>query len=270
MPSPPASTPTSRPRGPRSTVWKGLLAGLSLVVLLTVCGFSAYFIMEDERAGVAAVNDVLASPTVVPRDISSREVDPAPLTEAEVFPASEIAIVPGQPAYQVLKTQEIADCRAGATDDLRALLAEAGCSQLVRGTLKSPTGAYLVTGGIFNLATEENANKVYDGIKPLVDANKGRFTGLVAGKETQPIALAETHLGWDVRGHYLVYCVIARADGRKFDPGDPYARQIIYDMIVLHLKNNVLEKRAVMVVDPGASGAPDATASPGGEPSPSG
>jgi len=242
---------------------------LSLVVLLTVCGFSTWFIMQDERAGVAAVNDALATPTVVPRDISSRDVDSEPLTAAEVFAANEITIVPGQPAYQVLKTQESADCAVGATGELRTLLAEAGCSQVVRGTLKSPTGAYLVTGGIFNLATEDDANRVYDGVKPLVDGNKGRFTGLAGTeKEIQPIALAETHLGWDVRGHYLVYCVIARANGEKFEPGDPYAKQIIYDMIVLHLKNNVLDNRAVMVVDPNASATPDETGTPDGEPSP--
>ena len=39
--------------------------------------------------------------------------------------------------------------------------------------------------------------------------------------------------------------MIARANGEKFEPGDPYAKQIIYDMIVLHLKNNVLDNRAI-------------------------
>jgi hypothetical protein len=38
--------------------------------------------------------------------------------------------------------------------------------------------------------------------------------------------------------------VIARADGRKFADGDPYAAQILYDIVEMHLRDKVLEKRA--------------------------
>lgn len=226
-----------------------------MVALLAVCGLSALFIVKDERAGTSALaNGASPVPSVMPRDISSRDVDKAPLTVAEVYPTNEIVIVPGQPAYQVLKTQEMADCRPAATDDLVKQLAAAGCSQVVRATMKSPTGEYLVTGGIFNLANQAEADKVYDAIRPLIDANKGRFTGLMAGKGTEPIVLSSTHLGWQVRGHFLIYCVIARADRKQFQPGDPYANQIIYDIMTLHLRNTVLEKRATIQVGPSATG----------------
>lgn len=233
-------------------MWKAVLAGLGIFVLLTVCGLTGYFIIVDERAGTdAQANGGEPSPTVQPRDISSRAVDPAPLTVEEVFPTKEIAVVAGQPAYVVLGTQASADCRVGATDDLIKQLTTAGCNQVVRATLRSPTGEYLVTGGIFNLTDKNAADTVHAAVKPIIDVQKGRFTGLIAGRDTEPIARSSTHLGWDIRGHYLVYCVIARSDGKEFQPGDPYAKQIIYDVIVLHLRNTVLEKRATVTSSPG-------------------
>lgn len=253
-------------RGRNSRLWQGLLVTVGVVVLLAVCGLSTLFIVKDEQAGRGALaNGKSPMPSVLPRDISSREVDNAPLTAAEVFPTQEIVIVPGQPAYQVLRTQETADCRIAATGELAKQLTDAGCSQVVRATMRSPTGEYLVTGGIFNLADQAGADRVYDAIRPVIDANKGRFSGLVAGNDTKAIVLSSTHLGWQVRGHYLVYCVIARSDGKEFQPGDPYANQIIYDIMTLHLRNTVLEKRATIPVSPSGgenpAGAPTEAAS---------
>lgn len=231
-------------------------------MLLAVCGLSTLFIVQDEQAGKNALaNGASPAPTALPRDISSREVDKDPITAAEVFPTNEIVIVPGQPGYQVLRKQETADCRPAATGELLKQLTAAGCSQVVRATMKSPaTGEYVVTGGIFNLVDQTAADRVYDAIRPLIDANKGRFTGLAAGKGTDAIVLSATHLGWQVRGHYLIYCVIARADGKQFQPGDPYANQIIYDIMTLHLRNTVLEKRATIPVAPSGSATVQPTA----------
>lgn len=231
-----------------------MLAAVGVIALLAVCGLSTLFVFRDEQAGRNAMaNGASPMPTALPRDITSREVDKEPLTVAEVYPVNEIVIVPGQPGYQVLKNQETPDCRPAATDELLKHLVDAGCSQVVRATMKSPTGEYLVTGGIFNLVDQAAADRVYDAIQPLIDANKGRFTGLLAGKGTEPIVLSATHLGWEVRGHYLIYCVIARADGKQFQPGDAYANQIIYDIRTLHLRNTVLEKRATIPVAPSGS-----------------
>jgi len=235
--------------------WQTILAVLGVFALLTVCGLASYFIVLDERAGTDAQSGAAsAAPSVLPRDITSREVDPAPLTEAEVFPSPTVMIVAGQPGYPVLKTQASADCRIAATEDLSKQVLAAGCTQFVRGTLKSPTGEYLITTGIFNLATESGAEKLYDSIKGIVDAKKGRFTGLLAGAGTEPIVRSSTHLGWDVRGHYLFYCVIARSDGKASPDTDPRGMQIIYDMLTLHMDNQIIENRATVRV--GASAAP--------------
>lgn len=250
-----------RLRRPHSKVWQIVLASLAAVVLLAICGTASWFIVVDERAGSDAKTNGAPVPSVLPRDITSREADPQPLTEAELFPDKQVAIVAGQPTYEVLRTQASADCKVAAADELAKQITQAGCTQVVRGTLKSPTGAYLVTGGIFNLANTAGAQQVHEAIKPLIDAKKGRFTGLLAGKGTEPIVRSSTHLGWDIRGHFLIYCVIARSDGKEFEPGDPFAKQIIYDIIELHLRNTILEKRATVTVGGASPSPPGAPAS---------
>jgi hypothetical protein len=233
--------------GPHSRRWQLALAALGALVLVAVCGLGSFLIMEDERQGADA-QAAEPAPTAVARDISTRAADPTPLTAKEVFPATKITI-PGTPeAYQVLKTQATKDCRVAADAELRKLISSLKCSQVVRATLRSPTKEYLITGGVLNLETADGAQQAKDKMQSMVDQNAGRFLGFMAGKETEPLALSATHVGWDTRGHYLVYCLIARADGKDFADNDPYARQILYDIVELHLRNAILEQRATAPV----------------------
>ncbi|MEV1290141.1 hypothetical protein [Micromonospora sp. NPDC049679] len=230
-----------------------LIGGLGVLVLLAVCGLSSYFIVADERKGREARAAAAApAPTAVPRDISSRAIDSAPLTVKEVFPGPQIVINPKEAPYKVLKTQDVKNCKTATAGEISTLLTELGCSQVVRGTLRSPDGAYLVTAGVFNLEDVAGAEWAHEKIKPLVDDEKGRFQGLIAGKGTEAVALSSAQVGWHVRGHYLVYCVIARADSKPIADADPYGRQILFDMIELHLRGVVLEKRATVPVGQGA------------------
>ncbi|WP_329107165.1 hypothetical protein OG792_03190 [Micromonospora sp. NBC_01699] len=245
-------------RDPKHT-WQWVIGGLGTLVLLAVCGLSSYFIIADERQGRAGRESAERTPpTAVPRDISARTVDPAPLTENEVFPAEQIVINPAEPAYQVLKTSAAADCATAATGEISTLLAALGCDQVVRATLRSPTGNHLVTAGVFNLADATGAEWAHQKIKPIVDGGKGRFQGLVAGKGTEAVALASAQVGWHVRGHFLVYCVIARTDRTAIGHDDPYARQILFDMIELHLRGDVLERRATLPVGASTGATPPA------------
>lgn len=238
---------------PPTTWLKASLAAMAAVVLLLVCGFGSWQILRDERAGTSATANE-PPPTAVPRDIGSRDADAAPLTVAEVFPAKQISVDAAQPAYQVIGTQIQANCKIATDGRITALIAGLGCTQVVRGTLRSPTKDYYVTGGIFNLASSESAKNAYDKIKEIVDARQGRFKGYVPTTATKPLALSSTHLGWDYRGHFLVYCVIARADGKDFAAGDPFAQQILYDVIELHLLGTVVAKRATAPVSAAPSG----------------
>lgn len=231
---------------PQKRTWQAFTTGLGVFAMLAVCGLSSFFIVADERQGRDAQASGAAPPVTVFRDISSREADPAPLTPAEVFPGGEVVVDPARPAYRVLKTRADRRCGAAASGEIGELLTDLGCDQVVRGTLRAPAGGYLLTAGIFNLADVDGANWARQKIKPMVDGGRGRFQGMVAGRGTEAIALSSARVGWHVRGHYLVYCVAARADGRQIGTGDTQAEQILTDMLELYLRGTVLEKRAVV------------------------
>ncbi|MDR7279442.1 hypothetical protein [Catenuloplanes atrovinosus] len=243
--APEAETDRAAPAEARQKPWQVLVGVLAALVLVGVCGLSSFFILADEQSG----RDAQASggnpeATAQARDISSRGVDGEPLTTNEVFPAGTIAITSQEPPYTVLKTEQLDDCGKAAAGEIPQLLKDLGCNQVVRGTMRSPDSGYLVTAGVFNLEDETGAKWAHEQIKAMVDGQKGRFSGMRAGAGTEPVEESSAQVGWNIRGHFLAYCVIARADGEKIIDGDPQARQILYDMVELHLRNGVLEKRA--------------------------
>jgi hypothetical protein len=221
---------------------------VGVLALLGTCGLFTSLLVQDELAGRNP--QVAPTPTgPVPRDISSRQVDPEPLTEDEVFPTSTIYISVDEDPYQVLGTHDSPDCTVAAADALADLIAGLDCTQVVRGTIRSPTGDYLITAGIFNLATAEEAEQAYDAIDDLLD--RGRFLGMmVPGEDTEAIVLSETRLGWDYRGHFLIYAVIARTDGGALGAQDERTADVLFwDMIEVHLRSGVLDDRATMPME---------------------
>jgi len=148
----------------------------------------------------------------------------------------------------------ICSCLMAARENARA----------VRGTLKTPIDGYLVTGGILNLETAANADKAWEQIETIVKEDRGRLLGYVipSDKSTKPLGLAQTVAGWTAKGHYLAYCVVARKDGVPIEDGDPFAKQIMFDIVQFYLQGQILEARAT---DPIVEGA---TPPPSGQPSP--
>ena len=212
------------------------------VVLLVLFGVGGYFLLDSKKNGTGPKPASTSAAGPKARDISNRDVDPAPLTEQEVFPTPQITA--GTSAYAMLKSQA-GDCPTSATDDLAALLGQVGCTQVVRATLKSPDGQFLVTAGIFNLKDKVGAEQAFNGIKPIIDAQKGRFTGLAAGDGTDAIVRAPTTLGWQPEGHFLVYCIVARLDSKPIPTEDPTSKQVITDLVETHLRDRVIGARAV-------------------------
>jgi hypothetical protein len=237
---------------------------LGVLLVLAVCGMSSYLIVLDEQKGVQAqANNASPKPSIIPVDISSRQVDPQPLTSAEVFPSDKIVIDPAKPdeAYKVTAKQELTDCRPATKGEITTLIAGMGCSQVVWATMRSSSD-YLVTGGIFNLDTQASAEKAWESIRAMVDSQKGGFRGYAptTDTKTRPLVLAPTVVGWNMKGHYLAFCVIARADSKEIPDRDPFASQIMYDIVEIYLKGRILEERATDPA-PGASGAPSAAPS---------
>ncbi|MEV6930781.1 hypothetical protein AB0M46_40700, partial [Dactylosporangium sp. NPDC051485] len=246
--------------GPRPHRWVALLSAIAVLVVLGACAIGTWFIFKDEKNGPDSAK---SSATTGPkrRDISSRDVDPKPLTEAEVFPNNNIVAVPDEPPYVIMATKTSPDCKVAATEQLATLLAGAGCSEVVRATMKSPNQEYLVTAGVFNVTSEKVAAQTFEGIKAIVDGQKGRFAGMSVGVGTGTDALvrAPTQLSWNYKGHFITYCVIARVDGQNFAQGDPYPNQITYDIVETYLDNGIIENRAV--IQPEATAAASLPAS---------
>ncbi|MFY1687963.1 hypothetical protein [Plantactinospora sp. WMMB782] len=237
-----ASSPP--PRSAKRT-WQLIIGSLGVLLMLGICGLSSYFFMVDEPVGrdSRAADGVGAA--AAPRDISSRAVDPVPLTVKEVFPGKEVQVDPEQTPYELLKTQEAEDCDLAADGQIATVLRDAGCSQFVRGTVRSPTGLYVATAGIVNLTDEAAATAAREKIKPIVDGRKGRFLGLAAGRGTEAVTAASAQAGWHVRGHFLIYCVVAKSDGKTIGEEDLFARQILSDMIEVYLRGKVLDQRII-------------------------
>ncbi|GGO10592.1 hypothetical protein [Micromonospora parathelypteridis] len=263
--------PAARRGGGR--LWQVLIGGAAVLVLLALCGLGAAALLIDRNEqpqNTPTYQPNAAAPTSAAPErpaLDSRESDQAPLTAKELFPTKELKLTSGQPSYQVLKTQSSGSCAVAATDEVADLLVLLGCNQVVRGTLRTPDGDHLVTAGLFNLTDKVSADRARDRVRQLLDERQGRFRGLVAGTDdgTDMLTTAPARVGWQVRGHYLAYALVVREDGAAIKAGDTKVREILYDMIELHLSRGVLQQRA----DGGTASQPtpassDGSASQGG------
>ncbi|GAB1644986.1 hypothetical protein [Krasilnikovia sp. MM14-A1259] len=216
------------------------LGGLGTLILAGVCGLSAFVVSAHTRRSQGAQ----PRPPAQSRDLSSRRVDAAPLTLEEVFPGAEIRAAEGAATYRIAMTHIDTDCGIATIGELGALLVRHGCTQVVRAALTAPYGGYRVTAGIFNLSDAAGARLVAARAGQLVAAGEGTFAAMLGGLPgTDPELQPATVTGWDTRGHFLLYCVIVRPDGRPVSDGDPFARRIIADLVQAYLGDTVLGRR---------------------------
>jgi hypothetical protein len=238
-PGRPGTPPTEPKPGGRNRV---LLAAIVAVVVLAGAGTAAILLLHHGTS---------SSPPAVPshspindQAIADQLVDSKPLTAAEVFQDAIKSSAPGGGVYQVAGSQAASGCDIAVTDALATLVKSSGCTQVVRATMTSPDGAYVITAGIFNLRDRAAANQAFSAVKVDVDGGKGRFTGLATGGPTDVITQAQANLAWDTRGHYLIYSVIALSDGKAISSSDPRTGLIVTDVVENYLGDHVLGARA--------------------------
>jgi hypothetical protein len=189
------------------------------------------------------------------------------MTIADVFPTNQIAVAEGVPVYTLVgKAQVVKDCRAGATGELGKMLRSLGCNQLIRATVRTADKGYFVTLGVFDVTDEVAARQAHEEIKTYVDKGRGRFTGYISNASTKVLGRAPTQLAWDADGHFLAYCVIARADGKEFTKDDPSPRVIIYDIVETYLRDKVIATWALDKEALAGSPAPTPGAGPSNTP----
>jgi hypothetical protein len=182
----------------------------------------------------------------VPWAISSRSIDPEPLSLDEVFPSAQIRpVIDGEP-YRVTMTHIDSDCDIATTGSLGLLLDDHGCSQVVRAAMTAPYGGHQVTAGIFNLTDEAGAAQVSREVRNLVETGGGSFAAMGAGAMpgAAPQAVPDSQVGWQARGHYLAYCVITGPDGEPVTDADRDAQRITVDLLETYLGGAKIGARA--------------------------
>jgi hypothetical protein len=229
---------------PQHKPWMVAISVIATVVVLAFCSFGSYLLVRDDTKVVGA--DPTPTTTAQIRDISDRRRDPKPLAVKDVFPGTEIVADPTIPPYKRMGAPQIAqDCRVAATGEVGKLLNKLGCTQVVRATWLSPDGGFYVTAGIFNLTDTAAATQALDQVKTLMDASKGRFTGYIADAKTKILGRAPTNLAWDAQGHFFIYAVMARVDGKAFGSDDPHVPVMVYDIVQKYLRDKVLVDWAI-------------------------
>ncbi|MQA28044.1 MAG: hypothetical protein GEU94_21920 [Micromonosporaceae bacterium] len=251
---PPGFGPPPPPPSGGSRFWLTALAVLTTVVVLAVCSVGGYFVFRDD--GAPAANEspnasadtskskspsASPSPTASPIDISSRSTDREPLTEKELFGSKDIAIKDENDgktrSYKVVKKGTLNDCAKGVTRELQNVVKQLGCNQVVRAAINSKDGKYGATAGVFNFKEKGHSKK----IDPLVTKDRGSFVGLVARGASAQIGKASLALYWEERGHYMVYIMICRGDGRQIKL-DKTVQTMASDLLISHLATKLAER----------------------------
>jgi hypothetical protein len=243
---------------PHHKPWMVAIGAIAVAVVVAVCSFGSFMLVKDDNAVIGA--PTAPETTVVKRDITSREKDPNPLTPADVFPSPEIIADPSIPPYlRIGEVQASPDCRVGANGEVGKLLVTLQCNQVIRASFGAPDGRYFVTGGIFNLPDAAAASQFSAEIEPLIKAKQGTIMGYASDPNVNVVLVRKaTKLTWEVRGHFLVYTVIAKKDGSDLDVDDPGAKVINYDILQMYLRDKVLDEWSIEKTPPSAS----ASASP--------
>jgi hypothetical protein len=228
---------------PHHKPWMVAISVIAVAVVLTTCGLGSYQLLRDDSKTVTADPAATAAKT---RDISSRTTDPGQLTANDVFPGQTIVAAANVPPYKRIGGVQVeTNCRLGATDDVGTLLLSLGCNQMVRATFLAPDNAHYVTAGVFNLLDQASATKAHDQLGTLLNASN-RFTGYITTARTQVLGRAPTNLAFAVQGHFLLYTVIVRLDGKESAANDPQVSVIVYDLIERYLRDGVLVKWATV------------------------
>ncbi len=244
---------------PHHKPWLVALAAIATVVIVAICSLGSWLVLRDDRKVVSA--DPTTTATAIPRDIGSRVNDAKPMTAADVFPTTQIVADPTIPPYtRVGAVQVEKNCRVAATAAVGKLLNTLGCNQVVRATFTSPDAAYLVTAGIFNLKDTAAATKAQDELSRLIDRTN-RLTGYISAPSTRILGRADTNLAFFADGHFLVYNVIARIDGKASAKDDPHITIIFYDLLEKYLRDGVLVRWSLNHLGPSASTSPQPSAS---------
>lgn len=249
---------------PQHKPWVITIGAISVAMVLAVCSFSSWSLLRDGDQPVGAPTE---GPSVEYRDISSRELDPTPLTVADVFPNREIVADPDYPPHVMMGEPHVSeDCSVAADGEVRRLLVGNGCSQVLRASYSSYDNVYFATAGVLNLPDETVATSLATEIQGLIQTDQGRFRGYISEPTVNDeLYSAAPRLGWEVRGHFLLYVVIVRQDGAAIAPEETGADVVTYDILKTYLRETIERWSLIPQSGPTESLDPSAPVDPAAE-----
>lgn len=222
-----------RPAKRKHSKWLVTVACVAGFVATAACGAGSWFLLHDQVGDFSASDqrhpgDSAALETSIKANpLGSRDTDAEPLSIDELFGAGQLD-PEGGAIYQVLGSELLDECADAATEQMVALLATADCSQIARATVSQPDSPYLATVGVVNLADETAAVHLRD---QLDGGSGGGFTALRVDGDGQDLGLNPTILGFSAYGHYLLYAVVGRADGKAPDRDDKAVTAIVSELV---------------------------------------
>ncbi|GAA2303295.1 hypothetical protein GCM10009853_070150 [Glycomyces scopariae] len=237
----------------RTKWWLVALAIVSGLAVAAACAAGAFIVLREGEPDPAAPSadagdeqqsaedDASGAPEVVD-PIASRSTDTAPLTVEELFTGESITPAGAAGAYTVLEAEELSDCAEAGLDELADLLADTDCTQTVRATILNPDGEYAATAGVLNLSTAAEAEELRTAIAAGLE---GGFAVLRTDGGAEELGRADTQLGYNTYGHYLMYVVIGRADGEPLLEADDAVRTIVGDTLDIWFVDQLNPRREV-------------------------
>ncbi|XVV13490.1 hypothetical protein ACQP2X_03790 [Actinoplanes sp. CA-131856] len=205
-----------------------LTRGLAALILFALLGMFGFLVFADR------FRDRAPATTLAPAEVSQ----PQALSLGSIFGDRDQLRPEGAAGPYTIDLRHMsADCAEATTGELGTLLDRYGCSEVVRAGLVAPYPGYRVTAGAFNLADETGAAEVEDLLRDVVEGGDGGFATLPAAEA----GTTTPQVGWHARGHYLLYCVITRADGQLVPSDDPAAVRITAEIIDTHLAASLLK-----------------------------
>jgi hypothetical protein len=179
---------------------------VALILVLTAVGALGYTVLHIYRKPhLAASRGPSPSISPVPSatlgpygHIATRKTDPAPLTVAQLYPAS---ITAGSAPVTRAATSLSKDCSTAVTgSNLISALSAAGCDQAARATYLSSSAGLMGTIGVFNLRTAAAARTAARSAGP------SAFVAQLKAKHG-PTSKIGTGAGIEeaaAKGHYLI------------------------------------------------------------------
>ncbi len=148
--------------------------------------------------------------------IADRTADAKPLTAEEIFNVRTVKA--GKQSLKLTQRQLDADCAAVLWgEELIDQVADAGCTQAVRGLFTSSDGVYIAQFTLLNLADAEAANTLVTRLESL---HRGGWV-LPLQPDQAPFS-GYTEASGHAMGHYAGLVWVGRKDGAEPETGDDF------------------------------------------------